>query len=213
MSAATPVLAHAATTGLPWVWLVSRASGLGLLVVLSASVALGVATRIGAAPRTWSRFVVAELHRSLALFGVAFLVLHVVTAVIDPYVSIGWWATFVPFVSHFRSLAIGAGALAVDLFVAVLVTSVVRRRLGFRAWRAVHWLAYLAWPAALAHSVGAGSDLGIWWVAALVWGSVSAVALAVGVRLAAALRTSRRIGRHGGLRLGRRRAFLPARHG
>ena len=132
MSAATPGLAHAATTGLPWWWLVSRASGLGLLVVLSASMALGVATRIGSAPRAWSRFAVAELHRTLALFGVALLVLHVVTAVVDPYVSIGWWATLVPFVSHFRTLAIGVGTLAVDLVAAVVVTSVMRRRLGFR---------------------------------------------------------------------------------
>ena len=54
-----------------------------------------------------------------------------------------------PLASPYRTLAIGLGALAVDLGGAVLLTSLVRRRLGYRAWRAVHWLAYLAWPAAV----------------------------------------------------------------
>ena len=92
-----------------------------------------------------ARFFAAELHRSLALFTVALLRLHVVTAFADPYVSIGWAATAIPFLSPYRTPAIGLGTLAVDLGGAVLLTSLVRHRLGLRAWRAVHWLAYLAW--------------------------------------------------------------------
>ena len=89
----------------------------------------------------------AELHRTLALFAVALLALHVMTAILDPFVTIGWAATVLPFASPYRTMAISLGSLAVDLGGAVLVTSLVRRRLGQRAWRAVHWLAYLAWPA------------------------------------------------------------------
>ena len=59
------------------------------------------------------------------------------------------------------------------------MTSLVRRRLGYRAWRAVHWLAYLAWPAAFAHAVTAGGDLRIWWVALVLWGCAAAVATAM----------------------------------
>ena len=88
-----------------------------------------------------------------------------------------------PFASPYRTLAIGLGALAVDLGGAVLVTSLMRRRLGQRAWRAVHWLAYLAWPAAFLHSLTAGNDLGIWWVALIEVGSAAAVAAAVLARL------------------------------
>ena len=124
-----------------------------------------------------------ELHRTLALFCVAFLGLHVSTAILDPYVRIGWAATVLPFASPYRTLAIGLGALAVDLGGAVLVTSLVRRRLGYRAWRAVHWLAYLAWPAAFWHAVTAGNDLRIWWVALVVWGCAAAVGTAAMARL------------------------------
>jgi len=172
-----------ATTALPWLWLTSRGSGLVLLVIFSAVIVLGVATRLGSAPRAWPRFVSAELHRTLALFAVALLGLHVATAILDPFVSIGWWATVLPFASHYRAAALGLGTLTVDLGAAVLVTSLMRRRLGHRLWRAVHWLAYVAWPLALAHSLSAGGDLGIWWVAAVIWGSAGAVGLAVAIRV------------------------------
>ena len=180
--------AAAAVAGSQGLWFVSRASGLALLVSFSTVLVLGVAARLGSAPRRWPRFAVAELHRTLALFSVAFLVLHVVTAILDPFVTIGWAATLIPFASPYRTLAIALGTLAVDLGGAVVLTSLVRRRLGYRAWRAVHWLAYLAWPVAFAHSLTAGNDLGIWWVALLEWGSAAAVATAIVARLLQAAR-------------------------
>jgi len=180
----------AAAAGSQGLWFVSRASGLVLLVLFSVVVVLGVSTRLGSAPRRWPRFVFAELHRTFALFLVAFLALHVMTAILDPFVSIGWAATVLPFLSSYRTLSIGLGTLAVDLGGAVLITSLLRRRLGFGAWRAVHWLAYLAWPVAFVHSLTAGNDLRIWWVALVEWGSAAAVATAVLARLMAAVRHS-----------------------
>jgi methionine sulfoxide reductase heme-binding subunit len=175
----------AAAAGSQGLWFVSRASGLALLAVFSAVIVLGVAARLGSAPRRWPRFVFCELHRTLALFAVAFLALHVMTAILDPFVSIGWAAIAVPFASGYRTLAIGLGTLAVDFGGAVLLTSLVRDRLGYRTWRAVHALAYLAWPAAFAHSLTvAGSDLRIWWVALVEWGCAAAVATALLARLA-----------------------------
>ena len=116
----------AAVAGSQGLWFVSRASGLVLLVLFSVVIVLGVASRMGAAPRRWPRFVFVELHRTLALFLVAFLALHVLTAILDPFVSIGWAATVLPFTSGYRTLAIGLGTLAVDLGGAVLITSVAR---------------------------------------------------------------------------------------
>jgi len=176
-------MAVSAATGTQGLWFLSRGSGLVLLALFSVVVVLGVATRAGSAPRRWPRFAVAELHRTLLLFAVALLVLHVVTAILDPFVSIGWAATVLPFASPYRTLAIGLGTLAVDLGGAVLLTSLVRQRLGQRAWRAVHWLAYLAWPAAFLHSLTAGNDLGIWWVGLIEVASAAAVATAVLARV------------------------------
>ena len=186
--------AAAAVAGSQGLWFVSRASGLALLVLFSAVVVLGVAARLGSAPRRWPRFATAEVHRTLALFSVAFLALHVLTAILDPFVTIGWAATVLPFVSGYRTLAIGLGTLAVDLGGAVLITSLIRARLGYRAWRAVHWLAYLAWPVAFVHSLTAGSDLGVWWVALTEWGCAAAVATAVLARILGNIRHPRAAG-------------------
>jgi methionine sulfoxide reductase heme-binding subunit len=177
------MITAAASTGSQGLWLVSRGSGLALLVLFSVVVVLGAAARLGSAPRHWPRFAVTEVHRALALFAVAFLGLHVATAILDPYVTIGWAATVLPFTSPYRTLAIGLGTLAVDLAGAVLLTSLARARLGYRAWRAVHWLAYLAWPVAFLHSLTAGNDLGIWWVALIELGCAAMVATAVMARL------------------------------
>ncbi len=182
-------------TGSQGLWFVSRGSGLVLLVLLTVVMVLGIATRAGWAPRRWPRFVTAELHRTLSLFAVALLGLHVVTAILDPYVTIGWTATALPFLSPYRRLAVGLGTLAVDLAAAVLLTSVLRSRLGLRAWRAVHGLAYLAWPAAFGHALTAGNDMRVGWVAATVWGSAALLAIAVmagiGARRRAAARGER----------------------
>lgn len=173
----------AGASGAHYLWYLSRGSGVLLLVLFSLVMALGVAIKLGSAPRWLARFSVAQLHRSLSLFAVALLALHVVTALLDPYVTIGWAATVLPFGSPYRTLAIGLGTLAVDIGGAVLLTSLVRDRLGFRAWRVVHWLAYLAWPAAFVHSLMAGNDLHVWWVALAECASVTMVAAAIIVRL------------------------------
>lgn len=180
----------------PTFWYLSRASGLVLMMLFSIVIVLGAATRLGSAPSRWPRFATAELHRTCSLFAVALLVLHVVTAILDPYVTIGWAATVLPLASPYRSVALGLGALAADLAAAVLVTSLARRHLGHHSWRIVHWLAYLAWPAAFVHSLTAGTDMGIWWVAMTECASGALVATAVGVRLMAAV-DSRRGVTHG----------------
>lgn len=172
------------TAGSQGLWLVSRASGVVLLILFSAVVVLGVSTRTGATTRRWPRFAVAELHRTLSLFAVALLGLHVATALLDPYVSIGWVSSVLPFTSHYETLAISAGTLAVDIAGAVLITSLLRRRLGLRAWRAIHYLAYLAWPLAFVHAITAAAyDQHLWWIVASEWASLTAVATAVIVRL------------------------------
>jgi methionine sulfoxide reductase heme-binding subunit len=180
----------AAAAGSQNLWYVSRASGLVLLVLFSVVVVLGVAARMGSTPRNWPRFVFVELHRTLALFSVALLALHVVTAILDPFVTIGWTATVLPFLSHYRALQVGLGTLAVDIGGAVIITSLLRVRLGFRAWRVVHWLAYIAWPVAFVHSITAGTDLTIWWVALTEWACAAMVAVAVVARILFAVRGS-----------------------
>jgi predicted ferric reductase len=146
-------------TGTAGLWYASRATGVVSMVLLSLSVIVGmVVNRKGQLPGL-PRFAVTGLHRSLSLLSVAFIAVHVATAVADPYVRISLAAVVVPFASAYLPFWLGLGAVAFDLVVALIMTSVLRARISRRAWRGVHWLAYAAWPVALAHGLGAGPDL------------------------------------------------------
>jgi predicted ferric reductase len=139
-------------------WYATRAGGTVSLVLLTATVALGIAAAGRYAPARLGRFEVSALHRNLSLLALAFLGMHIVTAIADGYAHLTWPTAFVPFVASYRPLWVGLGAVALDLLLAVAVTSAVRGRLGLRRWKAVHWLAYAAWPVALFHAAGTGTD-------------------------------------------------------
>jgi predicted ferric reductase len=163
-------------------WYASRATGVVCLLLMTAVVLLGVlVNRRGRLPGL-PGFAVTGLHRNLSLLAVVFLAIHVVTALLDPFVTIGWAATVVPLASPFRPVWIGLGAVALDLMAALVLTSLARARIGRRAWRAVHWLAYACWPLSLAHSLGSSGDLRsgpLLWLSAAC---AAAVAAALAVR-------------------------------
>ncbi len=146
-------------------WYASRSCGLVTLMLLTLVVVLGALHTGRAASRSWSRFAMHALHRNVALLLLAFLVVHVATAIIDPYAGIQWIDAVVPFVSSYHPFWTGLGAAAADLLVALVVTSLVRIRLPWRLWRGLHWAAYGLWPVALVHGWGiGGADSSRGWV-------------------------------------------------
>jgi DMSO/TMAO reductase YedYZ heme-binding membrane subunit len=163
-------------------WYVSRASGTVSLLLLTGALLLGILTWSRWRTEGWPRFLTAGLHRNVSLLAVAFVSLHVLVNEVDGYVPIHVADAFVPFVSPYRPFWVGLGAVALDLLIALLVTSLLRRRLGWRTWRAVHWLAYVCWPVAFAHGIGTGTDPGSGWFI------IVAVACAVSVIAVSALR-------------------------
>ena len=172
-----------ANVGPSALWYLTRATGAVALLLLTISVALGVAN-IGRLQRPgWPRFVVEGLHRNVSLLALALLLVHIATSLLDPFAGIKLIDAVIPFTGSYRPIWLGLGAFASDLFIAVAVTSVVRRRLGHRAWRATHWLAYLCWPVAIVHTVGTGSDVKQVWLLALTATCIAIVILAVWARI------------------------------
>jgi DMSO/TMAO reductase YedYZ heme-binding membrane subunit len=165
-------------------WFATRGTGVVALLLLTASVLLGVLTSTRWSSARWPRFVVSGLHRNLTLLALAFVVVHVVTTVLDGYAPIRLRDAILPFASHYRPIWIGLGAVAFDLLLALIVTSLLRGRIGLRSWKLVHWLAYAAWPVALVHAFGTGSDAKAGWFGLVALGSTSAVVLAVLWRVA-----------------------------
>jgi hypothetical protein len=147
--------------------------------LLTASVALGVLDVGRVATKRVPRFMVDGAHRTTSLLAVAFLAVHILTAVLDTVVSITLVDAVVPFVASYRPFWLGLGAVAFDLLIAVVLTSVARRFLGYRTWRATHWLAYACWPIALLHTLGTGSDIKSTWMLAISLGCLAVVLVAV----------------------------------
>lgn len=163
-------------------WYLTRGTGVVTLILLTLSVALGVANVRRAQTVRWPRFVFEAVHRSSSLLAVAFLVVHIVTALVDSFAPIRVVDAIVPFLSVYRPLWLGLGAVASDLLIAVALTSVLRRRLGRGAWRATHWLAYACWPIAVLHGLGTGSDTKTTWMLILTGACSLVVVAAVWVR-------------------------------
>jgi sulfoxide reductase heme-binding subunit YedZ len=166
-------------------WFATRGAGTVSLLLLTAVVYLGILAALRWQTAAWPRFATTGFHRNLSLLAVAFLGVHIVTAVVDPFTSLGWLAALVPFSSAYRTLWLGLGVLALDIGAAVLVTSLLRSRMNRRTWRAVHWLAYAAWPLALLHGLGTGTDAAAPWMMAINVACVVVVGAAVMVRAAA----------------------------
>jgi DMSO/TMAO reductase YedYZ heme-binding membrane subunit len=167
-------------------WYATRGTGIVALILLTAVVALGIAGSRRLRSERWPRFLVVGLHRNLTLLTLFFLVVHIGTAVLDGYAPIRLLDAVVPFVSAYRPLWLGLGAVAFDLLLALTLTSLLRARIGYRSWRALHWLAYVSWPVALVHALGTGSDARVSWLQALAIVSTLCVAAAVLVRVRAA---------------------------
>jgi DMSO/TMAO reductase YedYZ heme-binding membrane subunit len=145
-------------------WYLTRGSGAVALLLLTVSVLLGVANTTRWKTNNWPRFIVYGLHRNVTLLALTFTAIHVITTIVDSFAPIGLVDAFIPFLSPYRPFWLGLGTVAFDLLLALILTSFLRRRIGNRTWRAVHWLAYASWPVAMLHSFGTGSDARNGWM-------------------------------------------------
>jgi methionine sulfoxide reductase heme-binding subunit len=166
-----------------WYWYATRGLGLSLLLVLTATVVLGVVTSVRWSERRLPGFVAADLHRNLSLIAVGLLLAHIATTLLDPYAQISLRDAVVPVGAAYRPVWLGLGVVAAEILLAVAASSMLRRRVGPSAWRLIHWTAYAAWPPAVIHGLGTGSDARASWMIAVVASCSMAVLIAVVHRL------------------------------
>jgi DMSO/TMAO reductase YedYZ heme-binding membrane subunit len=167
----------------PTFWLLARSSGLLAYALLTASVLAGLIVKARPLGRSVSPAAIVDFHRFLALLGLGALVLHGAALVLDDAVDIGLGALLVPGASPYRPLATALGVLAAELMVLIYLSFSQRRRIGAKAWRALHWLTYLVFGLATLHGLAAGTDSGRTWALALYGAAVGAVLGAFAWRL------------------------------
>jgi sulfoxide reductase heme-binding subunit YedZ len=165
-------------------WFTTRGAGAVSLLMFTASTALGLVTVARFQAAGWPRFFNYEMHRRVSLLSIVFLAVHVLTAVVDPFTKLGLGAALVPFASSYRPFQVALGVIALYLFVALIATSLLRRHIGQRTWRAVHWASYAMWPLALLHGITAGSDAFAPWMLAVDLVSMVVIGAALAWRIA-----------------------------
>jgi predicted ferric reductase len=165
-------------------WYFGRGTGVTALVLLSLVVVLGIVTRSGRPLPGLPRFAVAAVHRTSSLTALALLTVHALTLLLDPYAQLRLADAVLPFRAAYRPAWQGLGTVAFDLVVLLVTSSLLRHRIGLRAWRWLHWAAYLCWPLAVAHAVGTGTDGTSGWLLMVVAACGAAVGVAGIWRLA-----------------------------
>lgn len=168
--------------GDPSLWIFARASGLLAYLLLTASVLAGLVLKLRPFGRVLRPAAVTEFHRTLALLALAATAMHGAALVSDSVSPIRLPALIAPGLSAYRPLATAAGVLAAELMLVVYVSFPLRRLIGARRWRRLHWLTYPIFAAATAHGLATGTDSGRGWVFALYAGALAAVAAATAWR-------------------------------
>jgi sulfoxide reductase heme-binding subunit YedZ len=166
----------------PTFWLLARASGLTAYVLLALAMLAGLTVKsrpFGKAVRAASA---TDTHRFLSLLALGAVGIHAVTLVLDQTVHIGLAALLVPGLASYRPVATGLGVLAAEVAILVVVSFPLRRHIGRRTWRRLHWLTYAVFVAATAHGLAAGSDSPRPWAFGIYLGAVFAVATATAWR-------------------------------
>ena len=128
------------------------------IALLSLTAILGMAQTVRFKSAFWPKYLTVGLHSSVALMLLIFLGLHIVTSLLDPFAKLGWKDAVIPFASWYRPYWLGLGVLAAELYLALVITSLVRKWMSYRLWRVIHWVAYACWPVALLHGFGTGTD-------------------------------------------------------
>ncbi len=165
-------------------WYFARASGFVTLLLLTASVSLGiVVSRRGRSPK-WPLFVTDGLHRYLSMVFLVFLTIHVVTIWLDPFTHFSLTDVLVPLASGYRPLSMGLGIAAAELGLAIWISSYLRRWIGYRIWRAIHFLTYAIFALTLIHGIATGTDSGSAWSLAIYVGCAGVVGAMAWLRVA-----------------------------
>ena len=164
-------------------WAFGRVSGFISLALFTASVLLGILNRSGRPLLVLPRFSISLLHRNIALLATVFLGLHVGSLLLDSFAKLNPVDVVVPFLGSYQPFWQGLGTVALDLVLAVVVTGLLRHRIGQRTFKAVHLFSYGVWPVAMAHALRNGTDAARGWFLFLAAASAVAVGAALLWRL------------------------------
>ncbi|HLZ24882.1 MAG TPA: ferric reductase-like transmembrane domain-containing protein [Ktedonobacterales bacterium] len=177
--------AAAQSTASPALWYITRAAAVSAYLLLTLTVALGILRSLARDLTIRAGWTLDEIHQFLALLTGAFVLLHLGTLVLDPYIPFSLANLIIPVAQPYRSFATDLGVLALYTLAVVLVSSWLRRRMSYRVWRGVHYASFITFFLVTLHGLLAGADAAAPWMHAIYIGSAAAVVFLVFFRILA----------------------------
>lgn len=164
-------------------WYLSRAAGFTAYLLLFCSVALGITTSTRLGARLVRQNTVFDVHRFLSILALGFVTMHVYILLGDGYFNYDVWQLSLPLLSPYRMWQVAAGSFAAYALIVIVTSFYVRRFIGYRVWRAIHFITFALFAAAMLHGIMAGSDTSQAWARAIYLGTGVAVLLLIAYRL------------------------------
>lgn len=153
-------------------WDIARAGGFLAYILLTLSVALGLALTMQWQTPRWPRLINNELHNFVTLLATVFVAVHILAVWIDPFTSFGLNEVLIPFVSHYRPIWMALGIIALYLGIAIGISTLLRPYIGYKVWRGLHVLTIVIFALVLVHGIATGSDTRTWWGITIYGGSI-----------------------------------------
>ncbi len=157
-------------------WDVARAGGFTAYILLTLAVVVGLAlsTQLQS-PSRWPRIINSELHNFLTLLSTIFLGVHVLAVIVDPFTHFGLNEILIPLVSHYRPVWMALGIVGLYLGIAIGISTLLRKYIGYKLWRKLHVLTLVIFALAAIHGIGTGSDTQTPWALGIYLVSIALV--------------------------------------
>lgn len=158
----------------PTFWLIARASGLVAYALLTATLVAGLTLKTRVLRRVKPASIT-DVHRFLSLTGLVAVAVHCVALVLDTTVEVSLPALVIPGLVPYRTLWTAAGVVTLELMVILHVSFRLRKLIGNRMWRRMHYASFLAFAGATSHGLLSGSDSAHLWALALYAASIGLI--------------------------------------
>ncbi len=167
-----------------FLWVLARAAGLSSYAALAVAMVTGIAMRTAVLDWLGSNRVLRSLHEFTTVLWIPLAGIHLGALLLDSTARMGVLDLVVPFHAAYGPLAIGLGALAVDVLLVVTVSALLKPHIEPDLWKWLHRLAYAAFALVFFHAALSGTDFSDPVVSAMTWG-VAAALLALALARAA----------------------------
>jgi sulfoxide reductase heme-binding subunit YedZ len=158
-----------------FLWVLARVSGLGSYAALAIALITGIALRTAVLDWMATNRLVRSLHEYTTVLWIPLAGLHLISLLLDTTAKIGLLDVFVPFHSSYGQLAIGLGAISLDVLLVVTATGLLKRHIRKNLWIWLHRLSYVAFALIFLHAVLSGTDFTDPTVSAITWGTAAAL--------------------------------------